>query len=276
MEYGFNGAESMSSIDDKPKEGALKSSRMILDEEVREAEMELERPASCLFVAGLMGGLGIGVSHFLMGIALTLTDGTIGEPTTAFLLANAHAAGFIIVIMGRTDLFTEYTTLAILPVLEGRASVVGLARFWGWIYSANLIGAAVFALMTSVLGPSLGVVEAGGLTSYAHELIGHTGWTMLLSAVLAGWLMGLLAWLVVSGRDTISQVFFIWLIAFVIGLAHLHHSISGFVVVFFAWMEGAFGGAEVGRFVLWVTLGNTLGGMVFAVLTRFRASLRTM
>lgn len=250
---------------------SLKSSRAILDEEIREAEQELERSPRSLLIAGLMAGLAIGVSLFLMGVVLTLAPDDPAAPLTTFLLANAHTIGFIIAILGRTDLFTEYTTLAILPVLEGRASPADLLRFWGWIYGANLLGGAAFALLTLVLGPALGVIDAGRLAATAHELTGHAWWVMLLSAVLAGWLMGLLAWLVTSSRDTIGQIFFIWLIVFFISIASLHHSISGFVVVFFGWIEGAIAVGAIGRFVLWVTFGNALGGVAFAVLTRLRA-----
>ncbi|MBW3550446.1 MAG: formate/nitrite transporter family protein [Proteobacteria bacterium] len=265
----------MNTPNNKMQAEALKSSREILDEEIREAEMELERPAVCLFAAGLMGGLGIGVSLLLMGVVLTLVDGPLQDPLTAFLVANAHTVGFIIVVMGRADLFTEYTTLAVLPILKGRASVAKLARFWGWIYLANLLGVALFALVTLGLGPSLDVVEPGRLVEFAHELLGHAWWATLLSAVVAGWLMGLVAWMVTSGRETISQVFFVWLVTLVIALAHLHHSISGFALVFFAWLEGAVAGATLGHFVLWVTAGNAIGGVVFALLTYFRTTMRS-
>jgi len=258
------------------QEEALKSSRTILDEEIQEAEMELERPVPCLFVAGLMGGLGIGVSLFLIGVVLALVERPLQDPMMAFLVANAHTVGFILVIMGRTDLFTEYTTLAVLPVLEGRASVANLSRFWGLIYGANLLGVALFALITLALGPSLHVVDTPRLAEAARVLLGHAWWAVLLSAAVAGWLMGMLAWLVTSARDTISQVFFIWLITLVIALGHLHHSVSGFALVIFAWLEGAVAGAALGHFVLWATIGNAVGGVVFAVLTRYRTSMRSM
>ena len=42
-----------------------------------------------------------------------------------------YAVGFIFVVLGRSELFTEQTTLAVLPVLNGRASVASLLRGWG-------------------------------------------------------------------------------------------------------------------------------------------------
>jgi formate-nitrite transporter family protein len=50
-------------------------------------------------------------------------------------------------------------------------------------------------------------------------------------------MMGLLSWLVTAGRATISQVFFVWLITWAIGISHLHHAIVGareVLVAFFA------------------------------------------
>ncbi len=183
------------------------------------------------------------------------------------LIANAYTIGFVVVIFGRTDLFTEYTTLAILPVLAGRSRLRELARLWGIIYSANVAGATIFAVLIAVIGPALGVVEQGVLGAIASRLVNHPWWVILLSSTLAGWLMGLLSWLVSAGRETISQVLFVWLITSVIGFSHLHHSITGTVEV----LLGIFSSPEVAvqdfaYFLLWTTLGNAAGGVIFAVL----------
>ena len=83
-------------------------------------------------------------------------------------------------------------------------------------------------------------------------------------------MMGLLSWLVAAGRDTISQIVVVWLITTAIGLANLHHVILGTAEV----LAGAFSGqgvgmADVGRFVLWATLGNALGGAVFVAPVKY-------
>ena len=76
--------------------------------------------------------------------------------------------------------------------------------------------------------------------------------------------MGLLSWLVAASRDTISQIAIVWLIATVIGFAHLHHVVVGSVEV----LAGVFAGSDVtmsdyGHFLLWTTLGNAIGGPFF-------------
>jgi formate/nitrite transporter FocA (FNT family) len=93
---------------------------------------------------------------------------------------------------------------------------------------------------------------------------------MLMSGVLAGWLMGLLSWLVAAARDTISQLVIIWLVTTTIGLGHLHHAVVGSVEV----LAGVFVSQELtagdfGHFLLWTTLGNALGGPIFVALLKY-------
>ena len=76
-----------------------------------------------------------------MGAMLTLMHDALPEPITKLLVANMYSVGFIFVILGRLELFTEHTTLAFLPVLNRRASLRSLGRLWGLIYCSNLVGA---------------------------------------------------------------------------------------------------------------------------------------
>lgn len=67
-------------------------------------------------------------SVFLMATLLTLDQGSLPHPVTEIMVASAYAIGFIFVIIGRSELFTEHTTLAVLPVLNKRATVWRLLR----------------------------------------------------------------------------------------------------------------------------------------------------
>lgn len=242
----------------------------ILEQEVEQAERELRRPAAGLFLSGLLAGFGIGIGVVLAAILLSRHGAAAPSPGMEVLLAAAYATGFVLVIMGHTDLFTEYTTMAILPVLMDRAGVAELGRLWGVVYVANLVGAAAFAGVAVVLAQNLGLAEGGTFARLARDLVGVPAWVMLLSATLSGWLMGLLSWLLSAARDSVSQILFIVLVAGAIGLMHLHHSIGDAVKL----LAGVLTAPDLtpgtfGRFLLWATLGNVLGGVVFAVLLRF-------
>jgi formate/nitrite transporter FocA (FNT family) len=247
-----------------------RSARRILQLEISEGLGELRRSASGLFMSGFSAGLDIGFSLFLMAITLSHTKGIFPEPVVELLMANMYSVGFVFVIMGRSELFTEHTTLAVLPVLNRNASPRDLARLWLVVYVSNLCGAALFAWLGAFIGPTLGVIKPAALGDISRAVVQHSWYAILLSAVLAGWLMGLLSWLVAAGRDTISQVVLAWVVTTAIGYGHLHHSILGSVEV----LAGAFARQGIGpgdflHFLVWATLGNAFGGFFFVALIKY-------
>lgn len=257
------------------REDPKKSYHEILEQQVKEELSQLGRPSSGLLISGLSAGLDIGFSVLLMAVMFTLVDGVFASPVVDILVANMYSVGFIFVILGRSELFTEHTTLAFLPILNRRASLRALARLWFLIYSSNLVGGTIFALLVTLIGPALGVIEPRAFGEIARPLVEHSWWVILASAILAGWMMGLLSWLVTASRDTISQVLIVWLVTTAIGLAHLHHSIVGSVEV----LAGLFANqgitlADYGHFQLWTTLGNAAGGLVFVALIKYGHATR--
>lgn len=247
-----------------------KSYREILNQQVHEELSQIQRPASGLFISGLSAGLDVGFSLLLMAVMYTLTSGFFAAPIVEILVANMYSVGFIFVILGRSELFTEHTTLAFLPLLNRRTTLAALVRLWILIYSSNLIGATIFARLVTIIGPSLNVIDPLAFGTIGGSLVAHPWWVILLSAVLAGWMMGLLSWLVTASRDTISQIVIVWLVTTGIGLAHLHHSIVGTVEVLAAVFAGQ--GVTMSDFIhflIWTTLGNAIGGLVFVALIKY-------
>ena len=97
-----------------------------------------------------------------------------------------------------------------------------------------------------------------------------------MDGVLAGWLMGLLSWLVSASRDTIGQIFIVALVTTAIGIAHLHHCVVGSAEV----LAGVFSGQGVSlagfaRFLALATLGNVVGAVVFVALIKYGHATRT-
>lgn len=242
----------------------------ILKHEVREGMDALERSAGALLVSALSGGLDVGFSVFLMAVVFTLCRDHLPDPIVKILVANMYSVGFILVIVGRSELFTEQTALAVLPVLRGRASIRALARLWVLVYVANQVGAALFAIMVSYIGPAMRVIDPAAFGEFGHRLVDHPGGVIFLSAMLAGWLMGLASWMVAAARDTISQIVLIWMVTTAIGLGGLHHVVLGSVEVLAAVFsqQGVYA-SDFFRFLLWTTLGNAVGGSVFVALIKY-------
>ncbi|MEJ2539450.1 MAG: formate/nitrite transporter family protein [Gemmatimonadota bacterium] len=100
--------------------------------------------------------------------------------------------------------------------------------------------------------------------------------TMMLSGIVAGWLMGLLSWLVAASRETVGRILVVWLITTGMGLAGLHHCIVGTTEVLAAVFSGGettF--ADYGRFLLWSTVGNTLGGVTMVAVLKYGHAVRS-
>lgn len=246
---------------DHPLEEAHKNPHTILEQQLAQAEEDIERPARALLLSSFSAGLDVGFGPFAMAVVLTLAAGDLSPAVTDLLVANAYTAGFIFVVMGRSVLFTEQTTSAVLPVFARRVTIAQLFRIWGLVLAGNLAGAALFAAIVAVLGPALGAAQPAALDEIARGLVEHPAWVILVSAIVAGWLMGLLVWLVTAARDTVGQILIVWITTFVIGIAGLHHSIAGSVEVLMAVFAGTgVTMADFGVFLGWSVLGNAIGG----------------
>jgi len=173
------------------------------------------------------------------------------------------------VIVGKSELFTEHTTLAVLPLVSGRTTVSRVARFWSLVYVGNITGAAGFAAVDAPLGVGLGLFMPEDVARMSRHLTDFSAVVIFGSAVAAGWMMGLVSWLVTAARDTMAQILIILLVAGSIYFLHLHHSIAGSVEVLMGVFVAGVPFAEYLRFLGLATVGNAVGGIVFVGLVKF-------
>src|SRR5271169_3943420 len=116
----------------------------------REGEEEFTRTSSALAWSGLAAGLSMGFS--LVAEAL-LSAHLSHAPWTRLISKFGYCVGFLIVILGRQQLFTETTLTVILPLLAKPAlnKIVTVLRLWAVILGANLLGTFLFALVVGRL-----------------------------------------------------------------------------------------------------------------------------
>ncbi len=248
-----------------------KSLERILNEQIDESCEEYSRSNKALFLSALTAGLDLGFSLVVMGVLYTFFKPMVSSQLIFAVLALGYPVGFLFVVLGRSALFTEHTTLAILPVLAQRRPIRSMLRIWLIIYTGNLIGGIAIALLVVALGPQLGAISEEAIISIGHHLTRGSAWIILGSGILAGWLMGLLSWLVTSSQETISRIFIVVLITFVIGLGGFHHCIVGSTELFAATLLADDLGAGDYFFTQsMATLGNIIGGVFFVGILRFQ------
>lgn len=247
--------------------GATKAAETILRQETEVGEEQLERRTSGLFMAAVSAGLDIGFGPFLVVSALAMAPvETMGARLVGSIL---YAVGFIIVILGRSELFTEHTILAVLPLFSGRTTISRVARVWGLVYSGNLVGAVVFAALSAPLGIALGLFAKADVARMSHHLTDYVPWVIFVSAIMAGWMMALVSWLVTAARDTTAQILIILLVAGAIYFLGLHHSIAGSVEVLMGVFVADVSLGDFLRFLGLATCGNAVGGVVFVAALKY-------
>ncbi|MEO9070078.1 MAG: formate/nitrite transporter family protein [Ginsengibacter sp.] len=252
-------------IEQKPQ----KSQQLILKQTEEAGLTQLKRQPAGLMLSGITAGLDIGFSVLMMTVVLTMFKGVFPAPVVSFLVSTMYPLGFIFVVLGRSELFTEHTTLAVLPVLQGFASLKKLLRLWVIVYLSNIFGGLLFALILSYFGSSLHFLKGWATAEISTGMIANSWITKLLSAALAGWLMGLLAWLVAAARETISQIVIIFIITTCIGLAGLPHCIVGNIEVSAGLFHGDISFTDYINFLVPVTLGNIIGGVFFVGILKY-------
>lgn len=251
-----------------------KSYASILVEQVIHAKETFDRSLGSLFTSALTAGLEIGISFFMILAAFALLTEVMPNQYAMVLSSLLYPIGFIIVVIGQSLLFTEQTSLLSLPVLNGIEPLNKLLRLWGIVIAGNLVGGCIFAALMIGLGLNMHLFSASDIDAYAEHILGFAWWVIFGSAVLAGWLMGVAAWLVTSARDTLSRIVLVTLITASIGFLGLHHSIVGNIEVFSALLYGDT--VSLWRylaFLIVVLVGNTVGGVVFVAVLKNRTFL---
>ncbi|PKG34315.1 MULTISPECIES: formate/nitrite transporter family protein [Psychrobacter] len=251
-----------------------KSYASILVEQVMDAKETFERSLGSLFTSAFTAGLEIGISFFMILSAFALLSGVLPSHYAIVLASLLYPIGFIIVVIGQSLLFTEQTSLLSLPVLNGIEPLNKLLRLWGIVIAGNVVGGCLFAALMIGLGLHMQLFSVGDIDAYSEHVLEFEWWVIFGSAVLAGWMMGVAAWLVTSARDTISRIVLVSLITGSIGFLGLHHSIVGNIEVFSALLYG--NTVSFWRYLIFlviVTLGNTVGGVVFVAVLKNRTFL---
>jgi formate/nitrite transporter FocA (FNT family) len=234
-------------------------SAVVVHETVRyDGEEELKRPASALAWSGLAAGMSMGFSF----VAQALLQSRLPETSWRPLIVRAgYSLGFLIVIIGRQQLFTENTLTAIIPLLARRdlETFAKVLKLWAIVLTANLTGAHLFAWVVGNTPMFKSEVQAAML-SVAQEAADVTFGTAILRGIFAGWLIAMMVWMLAAidtGRITVIIV-----LTYTVAVASLTHIIAGAVEVLFLVMVGVKSwGAVAWGYLLPTLLGNIIGGV---------------
>lgn len=224
----------------------------------QEGEAELERPSSALAWSALAAGLSMGFSFVAEALLQSALPDTPWRPLVSKF---GYSVGFLIVILGRQQLFTENTLTPVLSLLNrrDRSTLLNVLRLWGVVLAANLVGAFLFAFVIGNSEAFQGDVRKT-FTEMGVGALNADFWTTMLRAVFAGWLIALMVWLLPSAET--GRIWVIIIITYVVGLGGFSHIIAGSTETFYAAITGhaAWGEVLLG-YTIPTLIGNILGGV---------------
>ena len=176
--------------EEKPKEAYE-----IMNEQIESGLKEYKRSDLGLFLSSLSAGLEVGFSVLIIGILYTLFKNQCSTAQLTLMMALVYPIGYIFVIIGRSELFTEHTTLATLPVMNGQATLKSLGKLWFIVYFGNLIGGYIFGSISLVFNGEMHLIENDFFYFISQKMVKYSASSTLISGIMAGWLMGMLSWL---------------------------------------------------------------------------------
>lgn len=260
---------------EKPEKGTRLSAVEIHDNILAGGAEDTQRSAVSLLWSALASGLLISFSF--LGSAYLSTLAT-DETAKKALVALGYPLGFVFVVLGRSELFTENTLEPVLPLLHERTlrTLKNLFRLWALLLAGNIAGAAIMGgLLAST--PAVPTAIRAALDHVAEAGTSGGFGSVFYRAVFAGWLMALMAWLLGATTTRGAQIAIIWLCAAPIGAFEFAHSIAGAVEAFYRAFAGLGSwGDMIGGFVVPAVLGNTIGGVVLVALLNYAQVYREL
>jgi formate/nitrite transporter FocA (FNT family) len=239
----------------------------LIHETIRaEGESELERRWWAILLSGFAAGLSIGLSFVVQGeFHAYISD----ESVRRLVAPLGYSIGFLVVVLGRQQLFTENTLAPILPLLHhrDRETLLSVLRLWGMVLIANIAGTWLIAFALSharVFEPRVldAFAEIGQKTASASFSV------TFAKSVFAGWLIALMMWLLPAANG--SRAHIIIIMTYVLALGEFSHIIAGSVESAFVVQTGNLDFSNyVLAFFIPTLLGNVIGGTTLVALLNY-------
>jgi formate/nitrite transporter FocA (FNT family) len=242
----------------------------IWEQSAQEGRRRLSRGPAGMVATGLVGGVDV-----MLGVmALTVVSGALAVSLPEQIAhvggSLVFGIGLVLLVVGRSELFTENFLVPVAGMLRGRSGVSDVLRLWGTTMLANLVGLLIVAAILTRAGlvPPETLDAAGALadTFAERNLV-----SAFLSAVLAGTTMTLFIWLTHAVERDSARVLIAMLIGFLLAVPSLNHAVVSVGEMAFGLLAGTPEKAtwtDLAQNFPVAILGNLVGGLGFVTLAR--------
>lgn len=238
------------------------------DRIVEEGAPRLHRGWAELLSTGALAGIEVSIGV----LALLAVEQQTGS---ALLGGLAFSFGFIALLLGHSELFTEGFLVPIAVAAAGEASWWQVLRLWIGTAMANLGGGWLLTYIAMKAYPDL---HATAITSGAFFIDSGITTRSLCMAILAGAVITLMTRMVNGTESMPARVMAVIASAFVLAGLKMAHSILESLLIFCSLHAGAtgFGYGDWARWFGWTVLGNVIGGVGLVTILRLVRSRKML
>ena len=243
----------------------------------------LRRGGLEMLTSGFIAGMNVTFGVIAAGAVTGAVIGSFGNDTEQFanvLGAMLFPIGFMFVVIGRSELFTENFLVPTASVIARRERLVTLLRLWFFTLAGNLIGALTMGKLLTIEHyhgvPSQATIQH--IQHMAEFLVIERDWdASFFAGLFAGWLITLMTWLLLTTKQVIAKIVIIWTVGFLIMINKFNHVVVNMSEIMVAY----FSGNELITLHGWLThnfaptiLGNMFGGLIFVTTLEYLKVMR--
>ena len=239
------------------KENATMQSQMVFKIIREEGEEELNRKFSALAFSALAAGIFVSFSFFFRAVLHLHMGDSQFEP---IISSFGYTVGFVIVILGRMQLFTENPIVTIIPLLSNFTAkeFFKVVRLWGIVFFFNIVGTTIAALFFSN-DFAVSVEVSNAMHDVAINVMKLPATDNLIRGIPAGIIIAALVWVAPQTKNfrLATIIFFVYFIA----LGEFAHVVVGSCEMAFEVIDGEANFFDYFfRFLIPTFFGNVLGG----------------
>lgn len=214
------------------------------------------------FIAAMLAGAYVGI-----GIILIVAVGEHADPSLRTLIMGASfSVALTLVVFAGSELYTGYTMYMSIGWLARKVSLGEVGMAWAVVWIGNLVGCIVLALLAvmgtiDIVGP-----KAELLYTLAAKKMHLSATEMVARGILCNWLVCLALWTAARTKDDTAKLFLIFWCLFAFIASGFEHSVANMTVFSLALLSDhpdAITFADAGRNLFFVTIGNTISGVLF-------------
>ena len=233
----------------------------------------LRNNPSGYFILSMLAGAYIGIGVLL---AFTLGGQLEGAPYTKLIMGLSFGVALSLVVMAGAELFTGNNMVMAMGILDKRIRLSDGVKLWIICWLGNLVGAVVLAVIYHLTGLGAGAVGTFMASAAAAKM--SLGIVPLITrGILCNFLVCLAVWCAGRATSDIGKLIMIFWCLFAFITTGFEHSIANMTLMTIALLNPMEQAVSIGGYfynLLFVTLGNMIGGIVFVALPYYAASAK--